>query len=73
MNSEKQYIDLYRECRDQISAHSVDALNAVRDAAFADFDQLGFPSRKVERYKYPNIALLFQPNCRFTINRIGIP
>ena len=52
MNSEKQYIDLYRECRDQISAHSVDALNAVRDAAFADFEQLGFPSRKVERYKY---------------------
>ena len=73
MNSEKQYIDLYRECRDQISAHSADALNAVRDAAFADFEQLGFPSRKVERYKYTNIDRLFEPNYGLNINRIEIP
>ena len=73
MNSEKQYIDLYRECRDQISAHSADALNAVRDAAFADFEQLGFPSRKVERYKYTSVDPLFEPNYGLNINRIEIP
>ena len=31
MNSEKQYIDLYHECRQQICDHSADAMNAVRD------------------------------------------
>ena len=49
MASEKQYTDLYRECRNQIFAHSADVMNAVRDAAFADFERLGFPTRKVER------------------------
>ena len=41
MASEKQYTDLYRECRNQIFAHSADVMNAVRDAAFADFDTKG--------------------------------
>ena len=73
MNSEKQYIDLYRECREQLCAHSADALNAVRDAAFADFERLGFPSRKVERYKYTTIDRLFEPNYGLNINRIEVP
>ena len=34
MNSEKQYIDLYHECRQQICDHSADAMNAVRDTVF---------------------------------------
>lgn len=46
MTSEQQYIDLYRECREQICAHSADVLNAVRDEAFNSFERLGFPSRK---------------------------
>ena len=73
MNSEKQYIDLYRECRQQICDHSADALNAVRDAAFADFERMGFPSRKVERYKYTTIDSLFEPNYGLNINRIEVP
>ena len=73
MNSEQQYIDLYRNTREQICAHSADALNAVRDAAFADFERLGFPSRKVERYKYTTIDKLFEPNYGLNINRIEVP
>ena len=73
MNSEQQYIDLYRDTREQICAHSADALNAVRDAAFADFERLGFPSRKVERYKYTTIDKLFEPNYGLNINRIEVP
>ena len=73
MNSEKQYIDLFRECREQICVHSADALNAVRDTAFADFERLGFPSRKVERYKYTTIDKLFEPNYGVNINRIDMP
>ena len=73
MNSEKQYIDLYRECREQICSHSADVLNAVRDAAAADFERIGFPSRKVERYKYTSIDKLFEPNYGLNINRIEVP
>ena len=73
MNSEQQYIDLYRDTREQICAHSADVMNAVRDAAFADFERLGFPSRKVERYKYTTIDKLFDPNYGLNINRIEVP
>ena len=73
MHSEQQYIDLYRECRDQICAHSAGPLNAVRDAAFANFERLGFPSRKVERYKYTSVDELFAPNYGVNVNRLEMP
>jgi len=73
MQSEKQYIDLYRQCRDLIMAHSAEPLNAVRDAAFADFERQGFPSRKVERYKYTDMSQLFAPDYGLNLNRLDIP
>ena len=73
MTSEQQYIDLYRECREQICAHSADVLNAVRDEAFNSFERLGFPSRKVERYKYTTIDKLFEPNYGLNIYRLEVP
>ena len=73
MNSEKQYIDLYHECRQQICDHSADAMNDVRDTAFADFQRQGFPTRKVERYKYTSIDELFEPNYGLNINRLEVP
>lgn len=72
MTSEQQYIDLYRECREQICAHSADVLNAVRDEAFNSFERLGFPSRKVERYKYTTIDKLFESNYGLNINRLEV-
>lgn len=73
MDSEKQYIDLYNQCRDMICEHSSAPLNAVRDAAFEDFKRLGFPTKKVERYKYTDIPSLFEPNYGLNINRLNIP
>ena len=73
MNAEQQYIDLYAECREQIVAHSAPVLNALRDEAYADFQRLGFPSRKVERYKYTDVAAAFAPNYGLNINRLDIP
>ena len=52
MSSEKQYIDLYKQTRQMICEHSSDVMNAVRDDAFERFAAAGFPSKKVERYKY---------------------
>lgn len=73
MNAEQQYIDLFRESRQLLDKHSADVLNARRDKAFADFCRLGFPSQKVERYKYTNVAEAFAPNYGLNINRLRIP
>ncbi|HIW44718.1 MAG TPA: Fe-S cluster assembly protein SufD [Candidatus Prevotella stercoripullorum] len=73
MQSEKQYIDLYRQCRDMLMAHSAEPMNAVRDAAFDDFCRLGFPTKKVERYKYTDIPALFEPDYGLNLNRLEIP
>lgn len=73
MSSEKQYIDLYRQCRGMICNHSAATLNAVRDKAFAHFQKLGFPSRKVERYKYTDMDDLFKPDYGLNLNRLDIP
>lgn len=73
MQSEKQYIDLYGQCRQMIMDHSCGTMNAVRDAAFEDFRRLGFPTKKVERYKYTDIPSLFEPDYGLNLNRLDIP
>ncbi len=73
MQSEKQYIDLYGECRDMLRKHSCEVMNAVRDEAFENFKRLGFPTKKVERYKYTDIPSLFEPDYGLNINRLEIP
>ena len=73
MQSEKQYIDLYGECRDMLWKHSCEVMNAVRDEAFENFKRLGFPTKKVERYKYTDIPSLFEPDYGLNINRLEIP
>ena len=59
MQIEQQYIDLYERYRKVIFDHSSDIMNAVRDTSFEDFKRQGFPSRKVERYRYTDIQDAF--------------
>ena len=73
MGSEQQYIDLYKQCRTMIHEHSSDVMNAVRDEAFERFAVSGFPTRKVERYKYTDIQKLFAPDYGLNLNRLSIP
>ena len=73
MGSEQQYIDLYEQCRTIICEHSSDVMNAVRDEAFERFKTLGFPSKKVERYKYTDMQQLFAPDYGLNLNRLQIP
>jgi len=72
-SSEQQYIELYEQAREMIFSHAPEAMNAVRDEAFEDFRKQGFPSRKVERYKYTDIAKLFAPDYGVNLNRLEIP
>ena len=73
MSSEKQYIGLYEECRDLICSHASAPMNAVREQAFDDFCRQGFPSRKVERYKYTDLQKLFEPDYGLNLNRLSFP
>ncbi len=56
-----------------LNAHSSAVMNAVRDTAFEDFKRQGFPSRKVERYKYTDMEKLFAPNYGVNVNRVEFP
>ena len=71
--SEKQYIDLYEQARQTIMDHAPEAMNAVRDEAFRDFTASGFPTRKVERYKYTDLQELFAPDFGVNLSRLQIP
>ena len=56
-----------------LNVHTSAVMNAVRDTAFEDFKRLGFPSRKVERYKYTDMEKLFAPNYGVNVNRVEFP
>ena len=70
---EQQYIDLYEQARQTIMDHAPEAMNAVRDEAFRDFTASGFPTRKVERYKYTDLQKLFAPDFGVNLSRLQIP
>ena len=72
-SSEQQYIDLYEQARQMIMNHAPETMNAVRDESFEDFKRQGFPSKKVERYKYTDIQKLFEPDYGVNLNRLEIP
>ncbi|MDE6348253.1 MAG: Fe-S cluster assembly protein SufD [Bacteroides sp.] len=73
MKPEQQYIDLFSQTEAMICRHSAEVLNAPRAAAFADFERLGFPTRKQERYKYTDISKFFEPDYGLNLNRLEIP
>ena len=73
MGSEQQYIELYEQARETIFSHAPEAMNAVRDEAFEAFKAQGFPSKKMERYKYTDMQKLFAPDYGVNLNRLEIP
>ena len=73
MGSEKQYIELYEQTRQMIFDHAPVSMNVVRDQAFEDFRKQGFPTKKVERYKYTDIQKLFEPDYGVNLSRLQIP
>ena len=56
-----------------IYEHSSNVMNAERDTAFERFASNGFPTRKIERYKYTDMQALFAPDYGLNLNRLQIP
>lgn len=70
MNSERQYIDLYRQHRALFEAHSPEALNARREEAAQLLGEQGLPTTRTERYKYTDAAEAFAPDFALNIRRL---
>lgn len=73
MKPEQQYIDLFAQTEAMLCRHSAEVLNAHRAKAFADFERIGFPMRKQEKYKYTDISKFFEPDYGLNLNRLEIP
>ncbi|MBQ3926899.1 MAG: Fe-S cluster assembly protein SufD, partial [Bacteroidaceae bacterium] len=72
MKSEQQYIELYQEASDLIKRKSCEVMNAVRYEAFQQFVSSGFPTRKVERYRYTDVATAFAPNYGISLSPLEV-
>lgn len=70
---EKQYIDLYNSHHETIKQHSSNVMNALRDASFALFDEIGFPTSKLENYKYTDLSEILSLDYGLNINRLKMP
>lgn len=70
---EQQYIDLYNQHHESIKKHSTDAMNDIRDDAFALFEKLRFPTVALENYKYSDLKAALSVDYGVNINRIPIP
>jgi len=70
---EQQYIDLYKSHHESIKKHSAPAMNGLRDASFAQFEKLGFPTVALENYKYTDLKESLSIDYGLNINRIPIP
>ena len=70
MKSEQQYIDLFTANRSLIDRGGAEIMNACREKALADFARQGFPSQKVERYKYTDVNAAFAPDYGVNLSRL---
>ena len=73
MRPEQQYIDLYAQAEALLRAHSTEPLNRLRARAFADFERLGFPTRRQEDCKYTDVPRAFEPDYGMNLKRLPIP
>ena len=58
----RQYTDFYAQAGKLICERSCEVMNAPRAEALRTFSALGFPTKKVERYKYTDVAADFASN-----------
>ena len=71
---EAGYIDLYTQHHATIKKHSADVLNLSRDGSFEKFRQLGFPTSRLENYKYTDLrdALAVDYGLNFSRIRFAV-
>ncbi len=58
----KHFLELFRENRSVIDSGSAPLMNKQREGAIEEFERLGIPSQKSEKYRYADINGVFNPN-----------
>lgn len=71
--AEADYIDLYQQHHESIKKHSAPVLNIGRDKAFEKFRKLGFPTSRMEDYKYTDLREPLSVDYGLNINRVKFP
>jgi len=70
---EQQYLDIYNQHHESIKEHSAPVMNTSRDASFKLFEKLGFPTPRLENYKYSDLKEPLSVDYGLNINRFQIP
>ena len=65
IETKERYLDAFRERRSRSSGQSPAWLNELREAGMASFTTLGFPTSKIEEWKYTNL----EPIVAFDFSR----
>lgn len=73
MGSINQYLDLYKENRDAINAHSADVLNSFRELALDAIGNKQLPKQGDESYEKTSVDEMFAHDYGVNINRMDIP
>lgn len=77
MNLENSYVDLYIANMDLLRESVSDTINKHRSSAIENFKLAGIPTKKVEKYKYTNLADVFSQELEkyFTPkhNKVDLP
>ena len=68
----RQYTDFYAQVEKSVRERSCEVMNAPRNEALKTFSALGFPTRKVERYKYTNVAEDFAPDYGIALTPLEV-
>ena len=71
-NSLSQYIDLFKEHRPAIEAHSVAQLNALRAKAFEELADTRLPHKGDEGYERTDVNSMFAPDFGLNIERRAV-
>lgn len=58
----KQYVDFYTQAEAEICRRSCPVMNARREEALHVFSTKGFPTKKVEEYRYTDVGRDFAPD-----------
>jgi Fe-S cluster assembly protein SufD len=66
-----QYIDLYTQVGETIRSRSCGVMNLHREEARKVLEANGFPSQKVEKYKYTNVEQDFAPDYGIQLSSVG--
>jgi len=65
MQTLDKYLELFQENRELIGKDDPPFLNKLRDASIKSFQDIGFPHRKEERYKYTHLEPVFDGELSF--------